>query len=97
LATCCVYSEDAMTVTSPRELQVNQRDQQNQADVIIAGTVKGDAEIIEARVELSPGVTNGKAVGWTTIAKGDEIDKGNFAGKISFRAGGWYTISIRAC
>jgi len=95
-ATCSAGAKDVLTVESPLELQVNQRNKQNHASVTISGTMKGTADIVEAKADLSPGTKHGKSVGWTAIAKGNEIAKGKFTGKISLKAGGWYVISVRA-
>ena len=95
-ATCCVGAEGGLSVTSPLERQVNQRDKRDRANVTISGTVKGPADVIEARADLGPGVTHGKAVDWTVIAKSSTFDKGKFTGRLSLQAGGWYAVSIRA-
>jgi hypothetical protein len=94
--TCSLQAENALTIKSPMELQVIQRNPQNQASVTISGLIKGTADIIEVKADLNPGFKHGKSVSWTTIAKGDQTDKGNFTGQISLDAGGWYSISIRA-
>ena len=96
LAGDCALGAEAFVVTSPLVGQVVQRDKQDQAAVTIAGTTKGGAEVIEAKADLSAGATGGKSVGWTVIARKDAIAKGRFTGKIPLRAGGWYTISVRA-
>jgi hypothetical protein len=96
LAIGSAHAEDVLTVKSPLELQVNQRNEQNQAKVTISGVVHGTADIIEAQADLNPGTKNGKPIDWTAIATGNEIDEGRFTGQITLEAGGWYTISIRA-
>jgi alpha-L-fucosidase 2 len=96
LATCSVHADDVLTVNSPVELQVNQRNKKNQANVTISGMIEGAVDTIETKADLSPGTTRGKSVGWTLIAKGDAIDKGTFTGTVPLEAGGWYGISIRA-
>jgi len=96
LATGSVFAENALTINSPLELQVTQRTQQNQADITISGVAQGPADAIEARADLATGITHGKAVDWTAIAKGPAIAEGNFSGKLSLEAGGWYVVSIRA-
>jgi len=58
--------------------------------------MKGGADIIEAKADLYAGAENGESVGWTTIAQGEEIADGKFSARMSLKAGGWYTISIRA-
>jgi hypothetical protein len=91
-----VYAEDVLTVTAPLERQVVQRTGDDRADVVIAGTLTGKANVIEAKAELPEGAARGRAVGWTVIAKGDRTDAGNFSGKLSLEAGGWYAVSVRA-
>jgi hypothetical protein len=95
-ATCCIHANDALTIQLPLERQVLQRDKQDQANVTISGVVKGGADIIEARADLSPGATQGKAVDWTAIAKDNELVEGKFTGKLLLKAGGWYVVTIRA-
>ena len=88
--------QNILAVTSPIELQVTQRNQNNQADIIIAGTIADKVDLVEAKAELPAGKTNGKAVAWTTIATRQQFADGKFSGKLTLEAGGWYTISIRA-
>lgn len=59
-----------ITVQSPVELQVAQRNQQNLADVAISGVIEGSADVIEAKADLIAGAGSGKDVGWTVVAKG---------------------------
>ena len=96
LAVPLAYAENALVVQSPLELQVSQRNKQDQATITIAGTIQGAVELIEARAELKPGATRGKPVNWTTIAAGKQIAKGQFTGSLLLQAGGWYSLSIRA-
>jgi hypothetical protein len=96
LATCSGLAGEVLTVTSPLELQVTQQNEKNQASVTISGTIKDPVDIIEVKAELNPGIKHGKAVAWTTIAKGNDIAKGRFTGQVSLEAGGWYIISVRA-
>jgi hypothetical protein len=95
LATCPVHAEGVLAVRLPVDRQVVQRNQRNQADVAISGTIDG-ADMIEARADLAAGVTHGKSVDWTVIAKGDDIAKGQFTGKLALDAGGWYVVALRA-
>ncbi len=96
LAAPLVSAENALVVQSPLELQVSQRDKQNQAVITIAGTIQGTVELIEAKAELNPGATRGKPVNWTTITTAKQIAKGKFTGSLLLQAGGWYILSIRA-
>jgi hypothetical protein len=96
LAACSLQAENALTISLPLELQVTQRDKQNQADVTISGVAQGAANVIEAKADLATGITYGEAVEWIIIAEGDEIAQGKFSGKLLLTAGGWYVISVRA-
>ena len=87
---------NVLTIRSPVELQVIQRGREGRAHVAISGAVGASADLIEAKADLSPGITHGKAVGWTPVARGDAIVNGQFSGGIPLEAGGWYTIAIRA-
>jgi hypothetical protein len=96
LATCPLHAKDVLTVQSPVELQVCQRNKLDQASVVISGVIAAAADIIEAKADLPAAATRGKSVGWTPIAKGTEIANGKFTGKMSLKAGGWYAVSVRA-
>ena len=96
LVMCTAQAADGLTVSAPLELQVCQRDAQNQATVSISGTVQGAVDIVEAKAGLAPGATQGKPTDWTQVATRTEINDGKFSGKLSLAAGGWYAISIRA-
>jgi len=85
-----------LTIQSPLERQVIQRNRENRAEVVVSGVIEGEADLIEAKVDLSAGAKRGKSVGWTVVARGHDIDEGAFAGKISLEAGGWYRVAIRA-
>lgn len=85
-----------LSLSAPVELQVNQRTDKDLADVEIAGAVNQAADIIEAKADLAAGIKNGETVGWTTIAHRTNIVAGTFSGRISLKAGGWYTLAVRA-
>ncbi len=98
---CTVRAEDpapapALTLTAPLELQVSQRTDKNQADVVVEGVMKEGADVIEVKADLATGIESGAAMGWTTIAQRTDIVAGKFSGRISLKAGGWYTITVRA-
>lgn len=90
-----VHAEIALSISEPLELQVNQRNDKNRADVIIAGVVKPAVDIIEAKADLAAGIKVGEAVGWTTIAERKDITQGKFSGQLPLKAGGWYVITVR--
>ncbi|MCP4450351.1 MAG: hypothetical protein GY809_02740 [Planctomycetes bacterium] len=85
-----------LTIQSPVERQVIQRNGENGAHVVVSGVIEGDADFVEAKAELSAGAERGKSVGWTVMARGGDIDERAFFGKIALEAGGWYRVSIRA-
>lgn len=86
----------ALILSAPLERQVSQRTDDNQADIVVAGVVKEAADIIEAKADLATGVENGEAVGWTTIARHEDIIAGKFSSLITLKAGGWYVSTVRA-
>lgn len=95
----CARADEADTtlvITSPTTLQVFQRTADDQADVIIQGTLSGPADTVEAKAELVEGATRGKQTEWVLIADKDDLSSGTFAGELSLQAGGWYTITVRA-
>jgi hypothetical protein len=94
--TCCAHASDDLSIQLPLERQVQQRDEQDQANLTVSGTITGIADVIEAKADLSPDATRGKAVDWTVISKGDELVEGKFIGRLSLTAGGWYVVTVRA-
>jgi len=95
----CARADEAGTtlvITSPTTLQVFQRTAQDQADVIIQGTLSGPADAVEAKAELVEGATRGKETEWVLIAGKEHLASGEFSGKLSLQAGGWYKITVRA-
>lgn len=95
-ATTAVLAEAALTLTAPLELQVCQRDKKDRAEVTVAGSIEGGADVIEAKADLAEGMKNGNAVGWRKVAKGKDIADGKFTATLELKAGGWYTITVRA-
>jgi hypothetical protein len=85
-----------ISITSPLPSQVFQRNEQGRADIPISGTIKCDADTIEAKAGLAQTATRGKAVPWTVIAGKQQIAGGEFKGKLPLEAGGWYQVTIRA-
>jgi len=91
-----IYAEaTTLSISSPLELQVSQRTDRNQADVVIAGVVNPVVDVIEAKADLAAGIKTGEAVGWTTIAERKDLAGGKFSGRLSLKAGGWYVITVR--
>ncbi len=96
LAISPVHADSDVSISTPLEQQVCQRNDKDQAGVVIAGVLNGDADVIEAKADLAPGVENGEAVGWTEFAKAKDVADGKFTGRLLLKAGGWYTITVRA-
>jgi len=96
LAGCAAHAADALSISLPLELQVYQRDTQDQGVVTVSGVAQNGADVIEAKAELAPGATRGKPTDWVQVATKAGIDKGTFTGQLPLAAGGWYGISIRA-
>lgn len=85
-----------LSVNTPIVRQVFQRNAKDCAEIAIRGTVSGQADIVEAMAELVQGATRGRKVDWVAIAGKQQITGGEFAGKLSLQAGGWYKITVRA-
>jgi hypothetical protein len=91
------FAEDAkqpeLTVLSPRQLQVVQRESRDLGKVLVSGCVKSDCDKIEARF-------SGKGIAGDLPDQWQNVEY-NMAGK-SFRgwakvpAGGWYKVEVRA-
>jgi len=99
VANSSVQAEDVketLTVVSPISCQVFQRGKEDQADVIVEGTISEKADVIEAKADLAPDATRGTATKWVAIASQDQIVKGKFSGRLTLRAGGWYRVTVRA-
>ncbi len=62
LMACSLRAENALTILLPLELQVTQRNKQNQADITISGVAQAAANVIEAKADLAIGIIHGKAV-----------------------------------
>jgi hypothetical protein len=85
-----------LTLTSPVSCQVFQRDETDQAVILIEGTFSDRAEVIEARADPAPGAKRGTPVKWSAVtAPGGKVS-GKFSGRLTVPAGGWYQVSVRA-
>ena len=96
LVACCASAEESLSVSSPLERQVCQRDDSNQAFVAISGTINCDATVIEARADDVGDSNQGRPDDWRVIATAQQIKGGSFSGQLALQAGGWYTITVRA-
>ena len=84
---------DVLTIDAPTGRAVFQRDDQNQADVTVAGDVASSLVTqIEARAVVIDGYS-GTSTEWCVIDA--IIDDGEFLGTLEIE-GGWYTIEVRA-
>lgn len=84
-----------VTVTYPANRIVFQRDNSNQASVVIAGYFAGCADRIEARFvprEAGQGVAAPIGGGWATVQENPR--SGNFYGAMTV-TGGWYKLEVR--
>ena len=96
ILSCSAFAEETISLDSPLYQQVFQRNDQQQAQIVISGTVPEDTETIEVKVDLTPDATKGEAIDWTIIARKQNIYSGNFKSCIKVDAGGWYSITVRA-
>ena len=85
-----------LTLVSPSERQVFQRDSHEEASVLVSGTAPAGARVIEAMAQLSAGAKRGRNVDWMVIAEADGIKDGRFGAHLKLASGGWYTLRIRA-
>ena len=83
-------------LTSPVSCQVFQRGAEDRAAVLVAGQAPGDAEVIEAKADLTHEATRGTAAPWVVIASKDQLVEGRFSGRMTLPAGGWYQLTVRA-
>ncbi|GLU55834.1 T9SS type A sorting domain-containing protein [Dyadobacter frigoris] len=84
-----------ITVTYPSNRVVFQRDNSNQASVVIAGYFAGCADRVEARFvprEIGQGTAAPAGGGWATVQENPR--SGNFYGSMSV-TGGWYKLEVR--
>ncbi|PRY31064.1 putative repeat protein (TIGR01451 family) [Spirosoma oryzae] len=93
LAGLCSFSVSAqLTITSPVTRMVFQRNQANQASILVTGTAPATATTIDARfVPLSTG--QGSVTAWTSLSllSGSRV----FRGFVTVPAG-WYRLDVRA-
>lgn len=75
----------SVTITTPVDYQVLQRDGNNLADILITGTYTGTPTAVEARF--------GSSGAWTTID--DTLVGGNFSGTIQDQTGGQGALTVR--
>lgn len=86
--------EGDLTVLSPKQLQVVQRETAASGDVIVSGRVKADADTVEVR--FSGKAADGKDLPdqWQS-ADYDPSSRGFFR-RVPMPAGGWYKVEVRA-
>ena len=78
-----------VTVLSPPDYRVFQRDAQNQAQVPVK--VKADGAAATARLVLLPNYV-GESVDWTQLTANAD---GTFSGALPTKAGGWYKLEVQ--
>jgi hypothetical protein len=83
-----------ITVLSPRELQVVQRETKSVGHVVVSGRVTEDCDKVQVHFA-------GKSMGgqdladqWTEVSYAAQSK--SFFGKVEVAAGGWYTVEVRA-
>ncbi|HOS94840.1 MAG TPA: hypothetical protein PLQ54_16090, partial [Armatimonadota bacterium] len=82
-----------LTILSPRDLQVFQRQSRREGPMLISGRVSVEADTVEARIE-------GRSAGGPVSSRWFEVpfvpDTGAFNGTVTQPAGGWYRLQVRA-
>ena len=79
----------SLSLSSPTERAVYQRNDENMANVPVKGTFTGAVTRIEARAVMGLTTTP-----WQVIDS--EPSGGNFSGTLSVTGGGWYNVQVRA-
>ena len=93
VATLNATDLEVITIDAPTGRAIFQRDDQNQADVTVAGDVASSLVTqIEARAVVIDGYS-GTSTEWCVIDT--TMDDGEFSGTLELE-GGWYTIEVRA-
>ncbi len=87
------YSPKDMTVMSPRNLQVFQRQTLTLGTVTLSGRAQAKHDKVEFMVQGSP-LAGKLPKGWQPIA--DDKVTGAFNQKVSMPAGGWYKLTLRS-
>jgi hypothetical protein len=86
--------EGPITVLSPRELQVVQRQTKSAGHVVVSGRVKDNCDKVE--VHFAGKDMDGKELPdqWSSISYVEQSK--SFFGKVQVPAGGWYKVEVRA-
>lgn len=81
-----------LNITSPQSRVVFQRNQANQANVIVSGLAPLNTTRVEARLVALPGYT-GATTGWSplNLISNNKAFRGSLTG-----TGGWYRLEVRA-
>ena len=85
-----------LSLTSPVSHQVFQRGKGDLAAILIEGVVSDKADGIEAMADLAPGAKRGTPVSWVAVTPLGQKVSGNFTGRLTLAAGGWYQVTVRA-
>jgi len=86
--------EKDLTVLSPRNWQVFQRQSREEGPIIISGRTRLEADEIEVRITGKS--LTGKLPGEWRVLPFDK-DSRSFSVAMSFPAGGWYCLEARSC
>src|SRR5207302_2556058 len=90
IAAPCAQAESiALTLHSPRNLQVVQRGANNQGAILVSGRVRAACNRVEARI-----AGGSLADRWQRVAL--DPASGAFRGSFPTPAGGWYRVDVRA-
>jgi|GEM_PF-1770602 len=81
-----------LNITSPQSRIVYQRNQSNQANIIVSGLAPLNTTRVEARLVALPGYS-GATTGWSPLSliSNNKAFRGSLAG-----SGGWYRLEVRA-
>ncbi len=96
LANLLVYETvpNKLTIGTPKERQIIQRNDENRAMVNVSGTYRSEdiPGSVEICAELAENARRGKSVDWQSV---DSFADGEFSGTLELMAGGWYTVKVR--
>lgn len=96
LANLRVYETEPnkLTIGTPKERQIIQRNDENRAIIDVSGTYRSSdsPESVEICAELASDARRGESVDWKSV---DSFADGEFSGTLELMAGGWYTVKVR--
>lgn len=96
LANLRVYETvpNKLTIGTPKERQIIQRNDENRAMVSVSGTYRAEEipDSVEICAELAEDASRGKSVDWQSVGS---FANGEFSGTLELMAGGWYAVKVR--